>query len=491
MLFNSYSFLAFFPIVCILYFALPHRFRKVMLLVASYYFYMGWNAKYALILWFSTTITYLAGLGVDHFKDNPKKKKLILILSLVSNLGILAFFKYFGFIIHNINRVLGAFGASDITNPFAYLLLPVGISFYIFQALGYSIDVYRGDLPVEKDYLKYALFVSFFPQLVAGPIERSKNLLNQFDEVHTFDYRRMCDGLLEMTWGFFIKLVVADRLAIFVDFVYNSPEVEGRFYLLASVLFAFQIYCDFAGYSTIAIGCARIMGFTLMENFNAPYLSQSVAEFWRRWHISLSTWFRDYLYIPLGGNRKGKARKWLNLMIVFGVSGLWHGADYTYVIWGLLNGGFQVIGEWISPFKKKIEAFCVNGPSKAILRVVRTVITFALIDFAWIFFRAGSLDQANQVLFSILHMEGGFHFGDTATFMLGFSKYDFILVGISLVVMLFTDICRYNGVVIRERILNTAFPLRWFICIFAVLFIMLFGIWGSGYNQTQFIYFQF
>ena len=488
MLFNSYSFIAFFPIICILYFLLPHKYRKYMLLIASYYFYMGWNAKYALLLLLSTAVTFVAGLGVDHFKDNPSKKKLVLTGSLIFNLGILAFFKYFGFIILNINKVLGSFGG-EITNPFSRVLLPVGISFYIFQALGYSIDVYRGDLDAEKDFFKYALFVSFFPQLVAGPIERSKNLLNQFDEVHTFDYRRMCDGLLQMLYGYFLKLVVADRLSVFVDAVYNSAGLNGIFYLLASVLFAFQIYCDFAGYSTIAIGASRVMGFRLMENFNAPYLSQSVSELWRRWHISLSTWFRDYLYIPLGGNRKGKLRKWINLIIVFGVSGLWHGAAYTYVAWGLLNGIFQIFGEILAPIKKKADTICV-GPLKYVHQILRTVATFILVDFTWIFFRATSMGHAFGVIREIV-TNTTLSLGSDELYQLGLTRHDFRIAIIALLVMLFTDICRYRGMVIREKILDMVIPLRWLMVIISVLFILCFGIWGSGYAETQFIYFQF
>ena len=327
MLFNSYYFLIFFPIVTLIYFLIPQKIRYIWLLIASYYFYMCWNAKYALILLFSTAVTYASGLLIaranDKIEDEKKRtrwKKIFVALSFIINLSILFLFKYFDFAVENINRVLSALNM-QLLNPTFDVVLPVGISFYIFQALSYTVDVYRKDVEAEKNFLKYALFVSFFPQLVAGPIERSKNLLSQVHEKHYFDAQRVKEGLLLMIWGGFQKIVIADRVAIVVDTVFNKfPEYGGMYIVVAAILFAFQIYCDFAGYSTIAIGAAKVLGFNLMENFNCPYYSMSVAEFWRRWHISLSSWFKDYLYIPLGGNRKGKLRKYINLMIVFLVS---------------------------------------------------------------------------------------------------------------------------------------------------------------------------
>lgn len=341
MLFNSIDFLMFFPIVCMAYFIMPKGKRYIWLLLASYYFYMSWNARYALLLFGSTAVTYLAARLIGCFNDNEKwdlkrrqnGKKLCVACSLIINLGILFFFKYYNFAMDFVSAAAGRFNIA-ISAPVFDVLLPVGISFYIFQALGYTIDIYRGG-KAEKNFLRYALFVSFFPQLVAGPIERSENLLKQLREGHDFSFERMKDGLLLMLWGYFMKLVIADRIAIFVDAVYGDMDKYGGLYIvIASVLFAFQIYCDFAGYSTIASGAARIMGFQLMENFNCPYFSRSVGEFWRRWHISLSSWFRDYLYIPLGGSRRGRGRALINLLSVFLASGLWHGADLTYLAWG-------------------------------------------------------------------------------------------------------------------------------------------------------------
>ena len=293
MLFNSYEFLVFFPIVVLIYFIVPKKIRYVWLLIASYYFYMGWNAKYALLLLTSTVITYISGLLLAAVKKEGKYekaiKKSIVAVSFASNLSILFFYKYFDFAIENINVILAKF-QMELLNPEFDVLLPVGISFYTFQALSYTMDVYRGDIYAEKNPLKYALFVSFFSQLVAGPIERSKNLLKQISQPHKFSYEKMCEGLMLMLWGYFMKMVIADRIAIFVDAAYGTEVLyDGKYLLLASVLFAFQIYCDFAGYSTIAIGAAKVMGFDLMENFNCPYYAESVAEFWRRWHISLSS----------------------------------------------------------------------------------------------------------------------------------------------------------------------------------------------------------
>lgn len=350
MLFNSYNFLLFFPIVTLVYFVIPKKTRYIWLLIASYYFYMSWDIKYGFLLFFSTIVTYIAGLLISK-ADSKKKgkknqKKDFLIISIFLCLYLLFMFKYLRFAIININSLLSYLNLKTI-NLSLNSIVPIGISFYILQSIGYTIDVYRGNIKAEKNFLKYALFVSFFPQLVAGPIERSKNLLRQINEEHKFDFQRVKDGILLMVWGFFLKLVIADRIAIIVDTVFDKfPAYKGLYIVFAVILFGIQIYCDFAGYSTIAIGSAKVMGFKIMDNFNSPYMSMSVAEFWRRWHISLSTWFRDYLYIPLGGNRKGKIRKYFNLMIVFLVSGLWHGANWTYVIWGGLNrtiydyGGF-------------------------------------------------------------------------------------------------------------------------------------------------------
>lgn len=334
MIFNSYAFLAFFPIVTLAYYLMPMRARRPWLLAASYYFYMCWNAQYALLIAASTLVTYLCALALGRIEAKAGRRA-VLALGLAINLGILCFFKYFGFFTDTFARIAARLGVR-MAIPAFDVLLPVGISFYTFQALGYMIDVYRGKLPPERSLMRYALFVSFFPQLVAGPIERSENLLRQVNEDHPLDEKAVRDGLLVMLLGFFEKLVIADRASLYVDAVYgNWQQASGLQILLATVAFAFQIYGDFGGYSHIAIGAAKVLGYDLMENFRQPYFAVSVRDFWRRWHISLSTWFREYVYIPLGGNRKGKGRQLLNIAIVWLLTGLWHGASWNFVLWGV------------------------------------------------------------------------------------------------------------------------------------------------------------
>lgn len=338
MVFNSYEFFVFFPIVIMIYFIIPGKIRYLWLLGASYYFYMCWNPQYAVLIAGSTIITYFSGILICALGENKngRYKKVVVLISFIINLGILAYFKYSNFIIFNLNAILEKMHISPVNN--FDVILPVGISFYTFQALSYTIDVYRGDVKAEKNILRYALFVSFFPQLVAGPIERSKNLLAQINEVdnfHLWNLERFSNGLMLMLWGFFQKVVIADRISIFVDNVYSQYWMFGTVELVvATVFFAIQIYCDFGSYSLIAVGAAKAMGFELMENFNTPYFSKSIKEFWRRWHISLSTWFRDYLYIPLGGSRCSRLKRYRNLMITFLASGLWHGANWNFILWG-------------------------------------------------------------------------------------------------------------------------------------------------------------
>lgn len=315
-------------------------------MAASFYFYMSWNPKYIFLILTTIIITYFSGIGISkaHKKGSIIEKKFFATVSIALNLMILFFFKYFDFAIDSINRSL-QMGDFKLLNPTFDVLLPVGISFYTFQALSYTMDVYRDEnFKVERHFGRYALFVTFFPQLVAGPIERSKNLLSQFYEEHYFDYQRVKNGLLLMIWGLFQKIVIADRAAIVVNTVYNNLTAYTGFeVIVATMFFAVQVYCDFCGYSDIAIGASRVMGFNLMTNFRQPYFSQSIKEFWRRWHISLSTWFRDYVYIPLGGSRCSKIKKYRNLMITFLVSGLWHGANWTYVVWG---GGARTLSDF-------------------------------------------------------------------------------------------------------------------------------------------------
>ena len=498
MLFNSLHFLVFFPVVLIIYYIIPDRIKYLWLLVSSYYFYMCWNARYALLILASTLITYISGLMLEKVKrteyEDRKKEKLkkwVVAGSFTINLGILFYYKYINF---TVALVTSAFEKINIhlNAPAFDIILPVGISFYTFQALSYTMDVYRDEIYAEKNFFRYALFVSFFPQLVAGPIERSKNLLKQLAVPKKFDFEKARDGVLLMIWGYFLKLVLADRIAIFVDTVYEDYRIfDGWYIVIATMLFAVQIYCDFAGYSTIAKGAAEILGIDLVENFDAPYLSTSVADFWRRWHISLTSWFKDYLYIPLGGSRKGKFRKYINKMIVFLVSGLWHGANLSFVIWGGLNGLYQVIGEILKPVRD-LGVRILHIKRDSIGHVVaRGIVTFILIDISWIFFRANGFHEALNIIKAMISHNNIWILMDGSLYGCGLSSKSFWLMMMSIFVLFIADVFKRKGIRIREVIAEQDYWCRCFVMISAICFILVCGIWGSGYDAGGFIYFQF
>ena len=493
MIFNSVSYLIFFPIVVLLYFALPYKLRNTWLLIVSYYFYMNWNAKYALLLAGSTIVTFICSLLVEHFKNHDRQilAKWSLAGSFLINIGILFLFKYSGFFAENINRLMEAIGRGGRIQAFD-VVLPVGISFYIFQALSYTMDVYRGEIKATKNLPEYALFVSFFPQLMAGPIERSKNLLLQFREKHTFDVDRVRSGLLTMLWGLFMKIVIADNLSVIVTSVYeNYLSYTGVEILLATALFAFQIYCDFGGYSYIAIGSARVLGFKLMDNFDCPYLAISVNDFWKRWHISLTSWFRDYLYIPLGGNRKGKVRKYINIMIIFLVSGLWHGANWTYVVWGGLNGLYLVAEQVSEPLRCKVRDFFRVDVSRFSYRFFSGLWTFILVDFSWMFFRAESFSQVFGMLRQIKANFGFSRLFGYAIANWGLDSATLLALLIAFMLLFLVDTCRYKGINLNAKVLSQGAPFRYVVYGGLLLMIMFFGIYGYEYAQTAFIYFQF
>lgn len=395
MLFNSLPYFLFFPLVVSFYFLLPHRFRWLLLLVASCGFYMYFIPKYILILGFTIVVDYFAGLLIEN--ASGARRKLCLGFSILANVGVLVLFKYFDFLNESL-EALARFAGWNYSIGALALVLPVGLSFHTFQAMSYTIEVYRGRQPAERHFGIYALYVMFFPQLVAGPIERPQNLLPQFRVVHHFDYDRVTQGLKLVAWGLFKKTVVADRLALFVNPVYATPgQFEGPVLTLATLSFAFQIYCDFSGYSDIALGSARVLGFRLMRNFDRPYHAASISEFWRRWHISLSSWFRDYLYYPLGGNRV-PAQQWaINILLVFLVSGLWHGANWTFVVWGALHGLYLLAGAGTKGLRTGIiKRMGLTGAPA--LRHFGVLNTFLLVSFAWIFFRAASLQDAWTII---------------------------------------------------------------------------------------------
>lgn len=395
MIFNSFAFLIFFPIVLLLYRVLPKRARWIMLLAASYYFYMSWQADLIYLILFTTVVSYLCALAIEKTKKKWLKK-LFLVTALVSSLSALFFFKYFNFLSGSVTSLLRTFGlpVADFT---LNLILPVGISFYTFQTLSYVIDVYKSDMRAERHFGYYALYVSYFPQLVAGPIERPENLIPQLKQDNPFSAADVKAGLKMAAVGFFKKIAVADQISRYVDAVYNGvgsadkDVLNGFTVLFATALFAVQIYCDFSGYTDIAIGCARMMGIKLMQNFNDPYSATNIRGFWRRWHISLTSWFTDYIYIPLGGSRKGRARQYLNIMIVFFISGLWHGAAWTYVLWGLLHGVYQIFGYLTEKPRNAFWAKLGLEPDNRILTMLRRIGTFLLVMIAWVAFRANSL----------------------------------------------------------------------------------------------------
>lgn len=495
MLFNSAQFLIFFPLVVLLYFVCPDKLKNYLLLIASYYFYMCWNAEYALLILTTTILTFLSGLVIEKVRnsdhENRSKAKLAVAASFVLNIGILFYFKYTNFALGLLGGLLGRIGIS-FTVPFFDIILPVGISFYTFQALSYTMDVYRGDIYAESNFFKYALFVSFFPQLVAGPIERSKNLLKQL-KPHKFDFDNFREGFLLMLWGYFLKLVLADRIAIFVDAVYGDYETyAGMYIVVATMLFAVQIYCDFAGYSVIAMGAAQILGIRLMENFNAPYLSTTVAEFWRKWHISLTSWFRDYLYIPLGGSRKGKLRKYINVMIVFLVSGLWHGANLSFVLWGGLNGLYQVIGSVLEPVRFRLRKILGVRTENIGYKVCGAIVTFIFVDFAWLFFRADSMTAARHIVHNMITVRNPWVlFDHSSLYQCGLDEKNFSLMLIAIFILFVVDLCKKKGIVIRKVIMEQDYWVKWIVIPVIICFILVFGIWGPGYNEANFIYFQF
>jgi len=494
MVFNSIEFLLFFPIVICIYYVIPKALKKYWLLIASYYFYMSWEPRYAILILVSTVITYLSGILLERSSGNAKRN-CIVVFTLVTNLGILFTFKYLGFAIENINRFIGIFGASKVSYSLK-LLLPVGISFYTFQALSYTIDVYRGTVNAEKNFVKYALFISFFPQLVAGPIERSGKLLTQIsvlDNKKLFDYEKTVSGFSLMCYGMFLKVVLADHLAIFVDNVWDNLQAMGlTMGILAAVGFSFQIYCDFGAYSSIAIGAARMLGIDLMENFNTPYFAVSIADFWRRWHISLSTWFRDYLYIPLGGSRCSKLKKYRNILITFLISGLWHGANWTYVVWGLLHGIYQVMGDITKSCREKICGIIGIDRNTTSFHLGQVFWTFVLTTLTWVFFRADSLSESILFFKNMIKRPDPWVLSDGTIADFGLEGIELFIILLSLLVLFTGDIIRYRRQLdVGEFLLNQNLLFRWLVLIGLIVATAVYGAYGIDFNSSQFIYFQF
>jgi alginate O-acetyltransferase complex protein AlgI len=479
MLFNSFQFLLFLPVTLALYFATPHRWRWVPLLIASFYFYMCWRPEYVVLILFSAGVDYIVAILLERTEAKAARRGLLLA-SLVSNLGLLFFFKYYDFFINSLTAVGSAFSYHP-TLPALSLLLPLGISFYTFQALSYTIDVYRRERAAEHHAGYFMLYLMYFPQLVAGPIERSTRLLPQLRAHHTFSADNIKSGLRLVVWGLFIKMAVADRLAPVVDAIYNQPEAwSAGTLVMGTIFFAFQIYCDFGGYSLIAIGCARMFGVELMRNFNHPYLSTNIIDFWRRWHISLSTWFRDYVYMPLGGNTGPRRRYLTNVLIVFLISGLWHGASWTFVIWGAFHGTWSILSRITRDARARIVGEQLGWAPGWFLTLYRTAFTFAMVCLGWIFFRAPTFADASAVYRGIFTGQAGT--GQSLPFDTRTILVNWLLVG----VVLAWDFAG-TGKLRFDVVQRAPVALRYAGALVLLLMFMMFANFG-GHN---FIYFQF
>lgn len=479
MFFNSVEFLFFFPIVVFLYFLSSHKIRWLILLFASYYFYMSFKFEYGILIAISTLVTYFGAKILENQKDKLFRK-LILGFLVIFNLSFLFFFKYFNFVSENLSNLI-IFVRPTYEPFFHNFILPIGISFYTFQVLSYCIDVYSKKIKSQKHLGVFAVYVVFFPQLVAGPIERAKDLIPQFLTKHKFSFDDTVSGLKLILWGFFKKLVIADNVAILVNTVYSDVNAyNGTALILATVFFAFQIFCDFSAYSDIAIGCAKIMGFKLNENFRRPYFSTSIREFWRRWHISLTKWFRDYIYFPLGGNRVTIFRNSVNILVVFLVSGIWHGAAWTFIVWGLLHGAFMVTEMLFRNINRKINL--LNKTTKKLSLIftpLKLLVTFILVNITWIFFRSENLEDAIYVLT---------HFYKDLNFSVGNLGLNIEGIIIGIIAILIMEIVHLTQEFeLLQNYFSKSIIVTWLLNILLILIILFFG----SFQESQFIYFQF
>ncbi len=490
MVFTSTAFFLFFPAAAILYWILPAWAKKPWLLAASYFYYMFRHPWYGILLAFCTLVTFAAGRSME---ERGQEKKKILVIALVLTLSVLCVFKYTDFALQILNQILSLFHSGNLLRE-PGIALPIGISFFTLQAAGYLVDVYRGRIPAERNIIDYALFVSFFPQLLAGPIGRAKSLLPQLENPKLPSFRTVEKGFLLFLWGAFLKLVIADRAGVFVDTVYDGFEAggyAGSVIVLAVILFGLQLYCDFYGYTMMAAGCAGMLGIELAENFSAPYLSASVQEFWRRWHISLSTWFRDYLYIPLGGSRCSRARKYGNLMMVFLVSGLWHGASWSFVFWGALNGLFLVLAEMLRPFWHRVGAVLRINTAAASFRIFRILINCFVINFTWIFFRGNGLAASLRMIQRIFASFGPGEIMGASLASYGLDSANLLVLAAALLVLLLADLAKYRGRCLSDWLLAQNRLFRELVIAGTVVLIAVIGVWGGTYNASGFIYFQF
>lgn len=488
MIFNSFSFLAFIVIVVFLYYIFPKPFSWIILLISSCIFYMAWQPVFMVLLAFSILINYSISLKI-YSENNASVRKNWLIFNLVLNFGLLFIFKYMPFVNQTFSYIYGFLGLKYTPIVFN-IMLPIGISFYTFQSAGYTVDVYKNKIEPEKNFFKFALFILFFPPLVAGPIERAKDLLPQLFTKKDFDTENIITGLKFMIFGFFKKVVIADRIALAVNTVYNTPtNYEGLYFITATFLFAFQLYCDFCGYSDIAVGCAKLFGIDLTLNFKQPYLSKSIKEFWRRWHISLSFWFKDYIYFPLGGSRVKKPRHYFNTMVTFLISGLWHGADWTYIIWGSLHGIYQIIGDITKRTKERAFA-ALHIENFFLVRMCKVLITFILVCFSYIFFRGNNMNDAVYIIRNLFTGSSNWTNIQYIYYMLngmGLSIAEMITsFGCIFILIMVELLCKEETV--HAVLMRTKKPVRFAFYLFISLLILSLGVY---YNAGEFIYFQF
>ncbi len=480
MLFNSFEFMLFLPIVFLLYWFVfkLRRLQNLFLVVASYIFYGWWDWRFLLLIALTSACSYASGLLLEHYEGRRKAQKIVSASNIVLNLLILGVFKYYNFFVESLEALFASLFNYHLDWVTINVILPVGISFYTFQALSYTIDVYQKKLPATHDIVEFFAYISFFPQLVAGPIERATNLLPQFQKERQFDYAKAVDGCRQMLWGFFKKLVIADNCAYFVNYYWGEYQHLSSITLfILGIFFTFQIYCDFSGYSDIAIGCAHLFGFNLMRNFNYPYFSRSIPEFWRRWHISLTTWFRDYIYFPLGGSRCDKWKIIRNVYIVWGISGLWHGANWTFVCWGLYHATLLAIYNLLGINTKYKNVVAYGRYLPNIKEACQIALTFFLAVIGWIIFRAESISQATEYLQC---MFTNLHSGETLTFA------RWLIAGFMLLVVEWLQRDKQHTLQFSNRKPFNSKVVRWIVYLFIANNIV---IWGG--QPTPFVYFQF
>lgn len=490
MLFNSFEFLIFLPIVFLLYWFVfrGRQWQNLLVVVASYIFYGWWDWRFLLLIALTSLCSYGSGLLLEHYEGKRRKQQLVSVSNIVLNLGILGVFKYYNFFVENLDALFGTLGW-HLDWVTMNIILPVGISFYTFQALSYTIDVYQKKLAATHDIVEFFAYISFFPQLVAGPIERATNLLPQFQQQRHFEYAKAVDGMRQMLWGFFKKMVIADNCATVINQIWtNYTDETGFVLMIGAILFTFQIYCDFSGYSDIAIGCARLFGFNLMRNFNFPYFSRSIPEFWRRWHISLTTWFRDYIYIPLGGSRCNKWKVIRNVFIVWAISGLWHGANWTFICWGLYHATLLVVYN-VCDDTKHSNIVAQNRLFPNWQELTMTCLTFLLTVVGWIIFRAERLEDAIHYLGGLCSLSL-FDWHSGMVLMASIDPLQLGPIGVGVIMML---VCEWLQ---RDKQHALQFPgNHWIVgnvlvryIIYFILLILITGVYGS---QSEFIYFQF